>query len=120
MPNLSDLGRQQREELVDDISETMSDTCDMDVSFSQYAEAVVKMLEKRGLLQTPWQPISTAPKDTLIDILIDGKTRWCDCYYDQICDQWRTSSPGGKLIWVAATAVTHWRMAPTIPKVTAP
>lgn len=47
---LSDLGRQQREELVDDIYEVLSDTCDMDVSFSQYAEAVVKMLEKRDLV----------------------------------------------------------------------
>lgn len=51
MRELSDLGRQQREELVDDIHDTMSDTCDMDVSFSQYAEAVVKMLEKRGLVR---------------------------------------------------------------------
>ena len=51
MTDLSDAGKQQREELVDDIRDTMSDTCDMDVSFSQYAEAVVKMLEKRGLLQ---------------------------------------------------------------------
>lgn len=51
MTDLSDLGKQQREELVDDIRDTMSDTCDMDVSFSQYAEAVVKMLEKRGLVR---------------------------------------------------------------------
>ena len=56
MTDLSALGKQQREELVDDITETMSDTCDMDVSFSQYAEAVVRMLEKRGLL--PHQTIA--------------------------------------------------------------
>lgn len=49
---LSDLGKQQREELVDDISDTMFDACDMDVGFSQYAEAVVKMLEKHRLVAT--------------------------------------------------------------------
>lgn len=48
MSDLSDLGKQQREELIDDIAEKMSDTCDMGVSFSQYASAVVDMLEKSG------------------------------------------------------------------------
>jgi len=41
----------QREDLIDAIAETMSDTCDLDVSFTQYARAVVGMLEKRGALQ---------------------------------------------------------------------
>ena len=62
-----------------------------------------------------WQPIETAPKGILIDILIDGKTRWCDCYYDQIYDQWRTSRPGGHLAWVPARCVTHWMLAPELP-----
>lgn len=51
MAELSDLGKQQREELIDDIHEVMSDTCDMDVGFTQYATAVVEMLEKRGLVR---------------------------------------------------------------------
>jgi hypothetical protein len=42
----------QREDLIDAIAETMSDTCDMDVSFAQHARAIVGMLEKRGALQT--------------------------------------------------------------------
>lgn len=51
MTALSDLGKQQRDELIDDIHETMSDTCDMDVTFGMYARAVVEMLEKRGLVR---------------------------------------------------------------------
>jgi hypothetical protein len=55
------------------------------------------------------------PKDRQIDIVIEGKTRWCDCYYDRICDQFRTSSPGGKLVWVPARCVTHWAETPSLP-----
>jgi hypothetical protein len=62
-----------------------------------------------------WQPIETAPKDRLIDILINGETRWCDCHYDQICDQWRTTGPSNHLVWITARAVTHWRLAPPPP-----
>ncbi len=68
-------------------------------------------------LTSPWQPITTAPKDRLIDIVISGDVRWCDCYDDRICDQWRTSRPGGKLIWVPARAVTHWMEPPVLPYV---
>jgi hypothetical protein len=69
-----------------------------------------------------WQPIETAPKDRLIDILINGETRRCDCHYDQICDQWRTTGPLNHLVWITARAVTHWRLAPPPPppKGTAP
>lgn len=49
--NLSDTGKQQRDELIDDVYETLSNTCDMDVSFTQYATAVVEMLEKRGIVR---------------------------------------------------------------------
>jgi hypothetical protein len=62
-----------------------------------------------------WRSIASAPKDDLIDILIDGKTRWCDCYYDRICDQWRTSRPSGHLISVPARSVTHWMPPPVAP-----
>lgn len=62
-----------------------------------------------------WQPIATAPKGGLIDILIDGKTRWCDCYYDQICDQWRNISPSSHMAWVPARCVTHWMLPPAMP-----
>lgn len=65
--------------------------------------------------QSAWQPIATAPKDGLIDIwLADGK-RWCDCYYDHICDEWRTSRPSGRLVWVKAQDVTHWMPRPAAP-----
>jgi hypothetical protein len=63
-------------------------------------------------LERRWRPIETAPKDGLMDILIDGKIRWCDCYYDRICDQWRTSRPSGHLVWVSARTVTHWMISP--------
>lgn len=69
--------------------------------------AQIEAVEKEG-----WQPAATIPKGELVDIIIDGKTRWCDCYYDQICDQWRTSRPSGHLVYVPAKAVTHWRFPP--------
>ena len=85
------------------------------VAPGRYADAIGARIETAiGLIKKEgWQPIETAPKDRLIDIFIensksDGR-RWCDCYYDRITDQWRTSSPGGKLVWVPARAVTHWR-----------
>jgi len=52
MTNPSDLAEEQREDLIDAVYETLSDTCDMDVSFTQYARAVVDMLEQRGLLRS--------------------------------------------------------------------
>lgn len=36
-------------ELVDELSDVLSDTCDMDVPWSSYAEAVVKRLELLGV-----------------------------------------------------------------------
>lgn len=65
-----------------------------------------------------WQDISTAPKDRLIDIWIktpEGGVRWSECYHDSICDEWRTSRPSGKLVFVKARSVTHWRMPPPPP-----
>ena len=37
-------------ELIDDVSDVLSDTCDQDVSWSQYAKAVVRYLRKEALL----------------------------------------------------------------------
>lgn len=37
-----------REEMVDEISDALSNACDMDVTWGQYAEAVVKCLEGHG------------------------------------------------------------------------
>lgn len=37
-----------RGELVDELSDVLSDTCDMDVTWGQYAEAVVERLAKLG------------------------------------------------------------------------
>ena len=34
-----------REELVDELRDALSDACDMDVTFGQYAEAAVKELQ---------------------------------------------------------------------------
>ena len=39
-----------REELVDEIRDALSDACDMDVTFGQYAEAVARMLDKHGIV----------------------------------------------------------------------
>jgi hypothetical protein len=43
--------QEQRDELIDDIADAMNDRNDMDVGFSELAEAVVELLEKRGLLR---------------------------------------------------------------------
>jgi hypothetical protein len=68
-----------------------------------------------------WRPIEEAKGiDSLIDIWIrnsDGSgVRWCDCYYDDICDQWRTSRPSGHIAWIPARFVTHFRISPTPPQ----
>lgn len=66
-----------------------------------------------------WEPIETAPKDKLIDIVFqdsNGPVRWCDCYYDRICDQWRTSRPSGNIVCVYARHVTHWMLPPELPQ----
>jgi hypothetical protein len=69
--------------------------------------------------QAGWREIGSAPRDRLIDIWIgkdDGTgARWCDCYYDTICDQWRTSRPSGHLLTISARFVTHWREPPAPP-----
>ena len=41
---------ERRADLIEEIAETLSDTCDMDVSWEQYATAVVELLEKKKLL----------------------------------------------------------------------
>lgn len=64
-----------------------------------------------------WQPIVTAPKDVLVDIWIGGGVdkRWADCYYDHICNEWRTSRPSGILATIPARLVTHWMSPPGPP-----
>ncbi|CAH2399098.1 hypothetical protein MES4922_210087 [Mesorhizobium ventifaucium] len=62
-----------------------------------------------------WKPIETAPKDRLIDIWLKTGVRWCDCYYDQICGEWRTSRPSGRLVSVKEAVATHWQEPPGAP-----
>lgn len=38
-----------KDELTDELTEVMQDTCDMDVGFSDYAKAIVARLEKLGV-----------------------------------------------------------------------
>lgn len=42
--------KEQRDELIDAIAETLQDTVDMDVPWSRYAENVFDLLEKHGVL----------------------------------------------------------------------
>jgi hypothetical protein len=73
----------------------------------------------RAALSAPqesgWHPISTAPKDCLVDIWIAPGKRWTNCYYDHICDEWRTTANSGHLVGVKAKFVTHWRPLPPPP-----
>lgn len=68
-----------------------------------------------------WLPIESAPKDRLVDIWIknsdgSGGYRWSDCYYDKICDEWRTSSPSGFLMTMRARNVSHYMPPPAPPE----
>lgn len=60
-----------------------------------------------------WQPIETASKDAKIDLLWCGN-RYIECYHDSICDDWRTTAMGGRLIVI--TNPTHWKPLPKLPK----
>lgn len=66
-----------------------------------------------------WQPIETAPKGELIDAWTVGwgadPHRVSDCYYDQICGEWRTSRPAGQLLCIKEQYVTHWMPRPEPP-----
>ena len=42
-----------KDELADELTEVMQDTCDMDVRFSDYAKAIVARLEKLGVVFPP-------------------------------------------------------------------
>lgn len=59
-----------------------------------------------------WRPIETAPRDELLDLWQENR-RYADCYYDQICDHWRTSRPGGKLF--VGIKPSHWMYPPKPP-----
>ena len=60
--------------------------------------------------------MENAQKYDLVDIWLEEGVRWCDCYYDTICDEWRTSSPGGFPMCIKARHVTHWMLRPADPE----
>lgn len=63
-----------------------------------------------------WQPIETAPKDGLVDLCKAGSdVRYIRCYYDRICDEWRTTQPAGRLFCIPRHVPTHWRPLPATP-----
>jgi hypothetical protein len=87
------------------------------------AEAVVARFWRRSPPETcAWQPIETAPpKGQLIDVWTVGwgaePHRVSDCYYDNICGEWRTSrhSGTGQLLCIPERFVTHWMPLPAAP-----
>lgn len=81
---------------------------------SEAADLRSQLAEARA--KERWQPIATAPKDRLIDIWLATNFRLTDCYYDDICDEWRTSSSSGHLVCVKARVVTHWMERPADPE----
>lgn len=64
-----------------------------------------------------WQGIESAPRGQLIDIWITtaGGHRVSDCYYDNICGEWRTSRPSGHLVCIKERWVSHWQPLPAPP-----
>ena len=90
-------------------AELAAQTARADAAEARAADLTAK-LEAMG-----WQPIENAPKDALIDIWLNEGKRWCDCYYDTICDEWRTSRPTGRLISIKSAHVSHWMPTPYAP-----
>lgn len=84
--------------------------------------AAPTLLRERDALvaATKWRPIETAPKDRLIDLCKGGtEYRYINCYYDDICDEWRTSRPSGHLFCIPRGVVTHWCEPPVLPALAA-
>lgn len=75
--------------------------------------------EQEIAARSGWQPIETAPEKQIIDIWTDGfgsePLRYTNCYYDTICNEWRTSRPTGHLFCIPARFVTHWMPLPPPP-----
>lgn len=63
MADLSSLGKQQREELIEAVTVVIVDTCDRLASRS--AKVVVEMLEKRGLVQFQSKNCPSCGRDRL-------------------------------------------------------
>lgn len=59
-----------------------------------------------------WQPIETAPKDQLIDLLVEGGRRYAGCHSDTL-GEWRHTTACGRLIWFKNA--THWMPIPAAP-----
>lgn len=60
-----------------------------------------------------WQDISTAPKDEKIDLWCDG-LRFMNCYWDHICNEYRTTGSAGILQRIKKA--THWMPLPEPPE----
>lgn len=58
-----------------------------------------------------WQDIESAPKDGLVDLLFDSGARWTDCYWDNICQEWRHITATGVLLSVKTAKA--WMLTPT-------
>lgn len=82
-------------------------------------EAWEKSAEMVEIGVSGWQPIATVPKGVPVDIWTEGFSadacRVACCYYDGICDEWRTSRPRGQLHCVPSRFVTHWMPMPPPP-----
>lgn len=92
-------------------------------------ENSVESWEDRKERLRPWMAAAIAAADragwstdmeaakklrALVD-LWTGTQRIANCYYDQICDEWRTSRPSGHLFCIPRGCVTHWILPPPVP-----
>lgn len=85
----------------------------------KYNELLKQKSTPQPTPEDDWQPIYTVPKDRLVDILIDGKTRWSDCYYDRICEEFRRVTETSELVSIKIKHITHWRVIPALPAINA-
>lgn len=114
-----------REELVDELRDALSDACDMDVTFGQYAEAAVRCLEKNGVLhlEDNWKPISTAPtgKNLLLFAVTEREdgvaTNWkMGCGSKAHADDRVAWFWNGYYVKVWDHQPTHWQWLPDPPE----
>jgi hypothetical protein len=76
-----------------------------DVRLKQLAEFLVCNVDEIERTSVGWMPIETAPKDKCI-VVFDGSRQINNCYWDNICSDWRTTSPAGRLF--IFRHATHW------------
>ncbi len=92
----------------------------LEKTFDEYEDShtadLWKLFQYAHALYAPrWVPVGEQPIPTagLVDVRGATGERYTDCYYDRICDEWRTITPTGHLFCVKRSWITHWMQPPS-------